>query len=123
MKRLVIFFVPCVFNCQFIENLYFLRRCECRHKQFDLKEVVVETQQILNETQQMVKVGSKWLKALYEAHLEENHTTSKPRRCFVGPQGVEVECPSFYEAHKCEDGKMHCQNDNQCGANGKCIFQ
>ena len=62
-----------------------------------MKEAVAETQRIMNETQRMVKVGSKWLKALFEAHLEE--------------------------AHKCEDGKMHCQNDNQCGANGKCIFQ
>ena len=66
-----------------MKKIYFLRRCECKHKQFDLKEAVAETQQIVNETQQMVK--------------------------------------ALYEAHKCEDGKMHCRNDNQCGANGKCI--
>ena len=35
--------------------------------------MVAETQRIVNETQRMVKVGSKWLKALFEAHLEENH--------------------------------------------------
>ena len=38
-----------------------------------MKEAVAETQRIVNETQRMIKVGSKWLKALYNAHLEENH--------------------------------------------------
>ena len=60
----------------------------------------METQQILNETQQMVKVGSKWLKALYEAHLEKNHITSKPKRCYDGLQGVK------------------CKKDEDCGEKG-----
>ena len=57
-----------------VTKLYFLRRCECKHKpnESDLKEAVEETQRIVNETQRMVKVGSKWLKALYEAHLEDS---------------------------------------------------
>ena len=38
-----------------------------------LEEVVAETQRIGNETQQMLKIGKKWLKNLYNAHLEENH--------------------------------------------------
>ena len=38
-----------------------------------LEEVVAETQRIGNETQQMLKKGKRWLKALYNAHLEENH--------------------------------------------------
>ena len=58
-----------------LTKLYFLRSCECKHKptDSDLKEAVAKTQQIVNETQRMIKVGSKWLKALYNAHLEENH--------------------------------------------------
>ena len=38
-----------------------------------LEEAVAETQRIGNETQQMLKKGKRWLKALYNAHLEENH--------------------------------------------------
>ena len=38
-----------------------------------MEEAVAETQQIVNDTQQMLKKGKKWLKALYNAHLEENH--------------------------------------------------
>ena len=39
----------------------------------DLEEKVAETQRIGNETQQMLKIGQKWLKNLYNAHLEEDH--------------------------------------------------
>ena len=39
----------------------------------DLEEKVAETQRIGNETQRMLKIGKKWLKNLYNAHLEENH--------------------------------------------------
>ena len=49
-----------------LKKIYFFRSCECKHNPTDLKEVVEETQRIVNETQHMVK-------ALYEAHLEENH--------------------------------------------------
>ena len=58
-----------------LTKLYFLRHCECRHNptESDLEETVAKTQRIVNETQRMIKVGSKWLKALYNAHLEENH--------------------------------------------------
>ena len=38
-----------------------------------LEEAVAETQRIGNETQWMLKKGKRWLKALYNAHLEENH--------------------------------------------------
>ena len=39
----------------------------------DLEEKVAETQRIGNETQKMLKIGQKWLKNLYNAHLEEKH--------------------------------------------------
>ena len=42
-----------------------------------LEEAVAETQRIGNETQRMLKVGSKWLKNLYIAHLEEDHDFKK----------------------------------------------
>ena len=42
-----------------------------------MEEAVAETQQIVNETQRMLKKGKKWLKALYNAHLEENHDFNK----------------------------------------------
>ena len=38
-----------------------------------LEEAVAETQRIGNETQRMLKKGKRWLKALYNAHLEEDH--------------------------------------------------
>ena len=64
-KHRIFFLVYLIVNL--LTKLYFLRRCECNHKpiEFDLKEAVEETRQIVNETQRMVK-------ALYDAHLEEN---------------------------------------------------
>ena len=42
-----------------------------------MEEAVAETQQIVNETQRMLKKGKKWLEALYHAHLEEDHDFKK----------------------------------------------
>ena len=69
-------------------KLYLFRRCKCGSKTTksgfwppppvsDLEEKVAETQRIGNETQRMLKIGKKWLKNLYNAHLEENHDFNK----------------------------------------------
>ena len=89
-----------------MKDLFFLRQCECKHTPIDLNEAVAETQRIVNETQKMVK-------ALKEAVAETQQIVNETQQ-MVKP---------LYEAHKCEDGKMHCRNDNQCGANGKCIWK
>ena len=65
-----------------IELPIFLRRCKCGSKPVmptteGLEEAVAETQRIGNETQWMLKKGKRWLKALYNAHLEENHNFNK----------------------------------------------
>jgi hypothetical protein len=62
------------FNSQ---HNFFLRHCKCESTHGDLEEAVAETQQIVNETQRMLKKGKKWLKALYHAHLEEDHDFKK----------------------------------------------
>ena len=43
----------------------------------ELDEAVAETKKIMNKTQRMLKKGSRWLKALYNAHLEEDHDFEK----------------------------------------------
>ena len=71
-------------NLSKVIKLYSFRRCKCGSKTTksgfwppppvsDLEEKVAETQRIGNETQRMLKIGKKWLKNLYNAHLEENH--------------------------------------------------
>ena len=45
------------------------------------------------------------------------------RSCLCDPDYIILPEPIPSTEDKCEDGKMHCRNDNQCGGNGKCIHQ